>query len=248
VSEIAEIVKVEAKWSMSPTIGKLVESLAKAQLKYDPALKDTTNPVYHSKYADLSSIIEATQPHLNREGLVIVQMPTSEFKEGDAKMIEITTLLAHSSGEWMASTLKLPAMMRERFDSQSCGSAITYGKRYGYSAMAGVAPEVDDDGNKASGVGSKGAAQAVADQKIKDAKKTAGQEGVSLVPWKDGSLCITGNGLSIVRSAMTEATKKDFHFTYDKDAQGFCIPESEGNQFAAIAERVGVKVIWAAQA
>lgn len=193
-------------WRMSPSIGKLVESLAKAQLAYDPALKDTKNPAYtNSKYADLASIISATQPHLAAEGVAVIQMPHSEFGEGDAKKITVTTMLAHSSGEWIASDLTLPAMMREKFDSQSCGSAITYAKRYGYSAMTGVAPEEDDDGNKASGVGSKEAAHAVATEKLK--AHANGSETVSLTEVAGEMLELGGHGLSIIKAVTSNATK-----------------------------------------
>ncbi len=133
----------------SESIGKLVAALALAQLKFDPVLKDTKNPYYNSKYADLSNIIVATQGPLAENGLVVIQTPLR--KDQDAG---VSTMLAHSSGEFILSELMLPAVMagkdgKPRFDSQSVGSAITYARRYTYQGIIGVAAE-DDDGQAAS--------------------------------------------------------------------------------------------------
>ena len=240
---IAETPKPKIEWSAE--IGLLVEALAKAQTKYDPALRDTKNPVYNSKYADLASIINATQPHLNAQGLAIIQMPTSEFGEGDAKMISITTLLAHSSGQWVKSTLTLPAMMRDRFDSQSCGSAITYGKRYGYSAMSGVAPEVDDDGNRSAGVGSKAEAQKVASSKIRSAAK--GNDAIAFTEWKEGLIAVGGeNGLAIIKAETDPEELKAFGFKMDGNV--LTIPAAKAHPLETLCKRVGVPVHWAESA
>ena len=227
----------------SESIGKLVEALAKAQLKFDPVLKDSDNPAYRSKYADLNSVISATQPHLAAEGLVVMQMTRSEFGTDDAKMLTITTMLAHSSGEWVASDLTLPAMMRDRFDAQSVGSAITYGRRYGLQAMIGVAAEVDDDGNKAAGVGTKEAAQSVAKQKIKDATDSP----VELVPYGTDKLGLRGNGVALVRAEMTEEEKSKCTFKYDRTGNWWTIPLSDGNMFASLCEKYKVPCKWMAE-
>ena len=60
-------------------------------------------------------------------------------------MIVVTTRIMHSSGEWIEGDCILPPT---KADAQGYGSAITYAKRYGLQAMAGV-PSVDDDGNDA---------------------------------------------------------------------------------------------------
>jgi hypothetical protein len=85
--------------------------------------------------------------------------------------MSLISVLMHSSGEWMKGKLTLPAIGRDGFTAQSCGSSITYARRYSYSAITGCASE-DDDGNAASGVGSREAAQAVAAEKLATFKKT----------------------------------------------------------------------------
>jgi hypothetical protein len=60
--------------------------------------------------------------------------------------VAVETMLLHISGEWMSSTMRVPAVKQ---DAQGYGSAITYGRRYGLQSMCGV-PAEDDDGNAAT--------------------------------------------------------------------------------------------------
>jgi len=124
---------------MSPSIGKLGEALAKAQAEMEGAAKDATNPHFRSKYADLASIRDACRP-LAKFGIAFLQ-PT----RAEGPHVTVTTLLLHSSGEWIAEDLTLTAGQNT---PQAVGSAITYGRRYGLAAMVGIAPE-DDDGEAA---------------------------------------------------------------------------------------------------
>lgn len=184
----------------SDQIGDLVKALAEAQKEFKPILKDTSNPYYNSKYADLSTVIASTQEALAKNGIVVIQSP---HLDPEAQKAGVVTMLAHSSGQWISHDLMLPATMKGkdgsiRFDSQSVGSAVTYARRYAYQAFIGVQGETDDDGNLATGLGTKEAAQAVAQQKI--AAKAAAQETIFLAP--DGDMVyLSGFGLNILRSA-----------------------------------------------
>lgn len=159
----------------SDQINEISEALAKAQAKFGAAIKGSQNPAFRSKYADLSSIIEATLEHLNSEGIVAMQHPALVFEErGEDRlaMVIVTTRLQHKSGQWMESDLSVPAVQRERFDAQSVGSGITYACRYALQSIC-LVPREDDDGNAATGTGSREAAQAVAQKKIAEAKERA---------------------------------------------------------------------------
>lgn len=232
---------VGESWKMSSSIAELVTALAKAQLKFKPILKKDTNPAFHAKYSDLPTLIAATQVALAENSLVVMQMTRSEFGAEDTKMLTITTMLAHGSGQWIATDLTLPAMMRDRFDAQSVGSAITYGRRYSLQAMLGVAADSDDDGNKAAGIGSKEAVKEVIGKKLKE---MAGNEPVTILAWKEGLLALTGNGLAIVRNEMTDADKQKVTVKWNASDRVWSIPEAQGNMFAALAEKYGVKVVW----
>lgn len=126
----------------SETLKELATALAKAQGQIKGALKDSANPFFKSKYADLASVVEAIREPLATNGLSYVQIAHSV---SDAAAIE--TVILHSSGEWLScGAVSVPV---SKADAQGFGSAMTYARRYSLSAAFGVAPE-DDDGNAAA--------------------------------------------------------------------------------------------------
>jgi hypothetical protein len=125
----------------SPQLGELFAAVAKAQGEIEGAKKDSTNPHFKSKYADLASARDAVQGPLSKNGLALIQWPRT-VNNG----VEIETWLGHSSGQYMSGTLCMPC---GKMDAHGVGSAITYGRRYALMAVTGVAPE-DDDGNGAA--------------------------------------------------------------------------------------------------
>lgn len=135
----------EAVYQRSETIAQLAGALAKAQGAITSAEKDRTNPHFKQKYATLDAVWEACRAPLSENGLAVMQLPRV-----DGNRVTLATLLAHASGEWISATLVL---MARDATPQSVGSCLTYGKRYGLSAMVGVAPgaDEDDDGNAATG-------------------------------------------------------------------------------------------------
>jgi hypothetical protein len=244
VAETRNLSQTPAKisWSMSPTIGKLVEALAAAQLDFAPILKENINPAFRSKYSDLATIIAATQKPLANNGLVVMQMTRSDFGQDDAKMLTVTTMLAHTSGEWIASDLALPAMMREVFNSQSVGSAITYGRRYGLQAILGVSAEVDDDSNAAAGIGSKEAANSVAAGKLRKAAEKKGDDAVALTEWKEGLVAVSGGGLAVLKAEIEPEVLKELGFKLDGNV--VTIPAGKAFAFEDLCKRAKVELVW----
>ena len=129
----------------SESIAALAAALAKAQGEIDTAKKDANNPHFKTKYADLASVWDACRGALSKNSVAVVQAPGTD----DSGAVTMTTTLAHSSGEWMSSTM---ACKPAKQDAQAIGSVITYLRRYALASMVGVAPE-EDDGNAASGRG-----------------------------------------------------------------------------------------------
>ena len=125
----------------SDSIANIAPALVKAQAEIKAALKDSTNPHFRSKYADLSSVVDAVKAPLLKNGISFLQ-GVHDAVEG----VAVETMLLHTSGEWISSTLRIPAVKQ---DAQGYGSAITYGRRYGLQSMCGV-PAEDDDGNAAT--------------------------------------------------------------------------------------------------
>ena len=126
----------------SESIAALAAALAKAQGSMRGAIKDSANPFFKSKYADLSSVVEAIREAFAANQLSYVQRVEPSEKDE----VRVGTVILHSSGEWLdCGFLALPV---SKHDAQGYGSALTYARRYSLSAAVGVAPE-DDDGNAA---------------------------------------------------------------------------------------------------
>ncbi len=126
--------------SQSESIAALAAALAKAQSQMGHASKGSVNPHFKNRYADLANVLDAVREPLAANGLAVSQL-ASAGDHGAA----CTTVLMHSSGEWIASTLELPV---SKADAQGFGSALTYARRYSLAAICGIAQD-DDDGEGA---------------------------------------------------------------------------------------------------
>ena len=127
----------------SEQLNELGAALAKAQVQIKSALKDSVNPHFKSRYADLTAIVEASRAALTSNGIALLQLPMCDPENG---RVIVSTMLLHSSGQWIRSAAS--ALPRD-LSPQSVGSAITYLRRYGLAAMAGVVSEEDDDAQAA---------------------------------------------------------------------------------------------------
>lgn len=125
----------------SENISKIAPALLAAQKSITFAAKDSTNPHFKSKYADLPTVIDAVKIALNNEGIAFIQSG-SPSEQGHLAM---TTRLLHESGEWIEDTATLPL---PKADPQGYGSASTYARRYGLAAICGLYQD-DDDGHAA---------------------------------------------------------------------------------------------------
>lgn len=127
----------------SENISDIAKAMSLAQKEMKPALKDSTNPHFKSKYADISSIWEAIREPITNHGLTVWQDVTTEERQ-----VSITTRIVHISGQWVEfGPLSVPM---SKFDAHGVGSAISYGKRYSLCAAVGVVSgDEDDDGNAA---------------------------------------------------------------------------------------------------
>lgn len=125
----------------SDTIGKLADALAKAQAEIKAIGKDRTNPHFKNRYATLDAILDGIRPTLAKHGLSVVQGVVT-YGEGEA----VETTLVHSSGEWMRNFVPMKVGKQ---DAQGVGSALTYGRRYGVSALLALSTDEDDDGEQA---------------------------------------------------------------------------------------------------
>jgi hypothetical protein len=127
----------------SEQIGKISAALNRAQKNMGNAVKDSANPFFRSKYADINAIREAIMPSLLAEGITVLQPPA--HVEGK-NFIE--TVLVHESGEFLASLNEV--IVAKQNDPQSYLAAQTYTRRGALQAFLNVGAD-DDDGNTANG-------------------------------------------------------------------------------------------------
>jgi hypothetical protein len=126
----------------SDTIGELAKALAAAQGEMNAASKDATNPHFKTRYADLSSIMDACRGPLTRHGLSVTQLPG----RGEDGAVTLTTMLMHASGQHIGSTVGARPAQE---NPQVVGSILTYLRRYALASVCGVVSD-DDDGEVAS--------------------------------------------------------------------------------------------------
>ena len=123
----------------SESITELAKSLVEFQKEVGKIIKTDNNPFFKSKYASLATILDVILEPLTKQGLVIIQFPTEQYK--------LTTRLQHISGEFMEDTYE---MQPTKHSPQDAGSVITYQRRYAIGAILNLNIDEDDDGNKGS--------------------------------------------------------------------------------------------------
>lgn len=120
----------------------LLKALHKALGEMSDPKRNSTNPHFRNRYADLAAVLESVSDPLQRHGLVLVQLTEAGSPP------KLRTQLHHvESGEMMESTIDLVA---EKATPQGVMACCTYYRRLAVKTMFGLA-EVDDDGNEASG-------------------------------------------------------------------------------------------------
>lgn len=120
----------------------LAEALSAFQAEIPNVRKSSTAVIegkssYSYSYADLSDVTEAAMPLLGRHGLAFTARPTLH----ETGFVLIYELL-HESGEKIEGVYPLPSPTGR---AQDMGSAITYARRYAFTAVTGIAPGGDDD-------------------------------------------------------------------------------------------------------
>jgi hypothetical protein len=127
----------------SDKIELVAAALVAAQKEMGNATKDSNNPFFKSKYADLIAIREAILPVTTKHDLTVLQLPAVQ----DGKNY-IQTVVMHSSGQFLSSMDEV--VCSKQNDPQSKLAAQTYTRRGSLQAFFNIGCE-DDDGQTASG-------------------------------------------------------------------------------------------------
>ena len=147
--------------TQSDTIGKIVEALCKAQMKFDPIIKDVK--AHQHKFAPLPACYNSTRKALCDNGLTVIQ-PMNSLDDG---RFILETILGHISGEFFKSYTDLTQILVNVIDwlkvnssnsktpnsktpnpLHTWGSIITYTRRYAYLSIIGaISEDEDNDGD-----------------------------------------------------------------------------------------------------
>lgn len=125
--------------------------LAKAQAEMEGAVKDSQNPFFKSKYADMESVIESFREIFGKYGFSILQ-PLSSKSSQEGTFWYVQTILMHKSGQVLV-TEPVEIVIKEKTNPQAFGSSVTYFRRYTLASLLRI-PQVDDDANEATRPGS----------------------------------------------------------------------------------------------
>jgi len=136
--------------SSSESIGTIAAALAKAQAELTNPEKSLVATIRSAfprerdrtfRYAPLSSGLDIVRKSLGRHEIATIQA-TAIDKDGG--LLRLTTVLAHSSGEWISSEWPV-CQITDIASAQRMGAALTYARRYALFTLVGIAGEDDLD-------------------------------------------------------------------------------------------------------
>lgn len=119
----------------------LVEAFGELRNVATDSTADTGTYTY--SYMSLGSIMRAIREPLALAGLAVVQAPAIEAGQGGNR-VSVTTRIIHRTGQWIEASVSIA--IGSNAGAQVVGSAITYARRYGVTALLGIASGDDDDG------------------------------------------------------------------------------------------------------
>ena len=134
----------------SETIGTIAAALAKAQAELvnpEKSLVATIRPngprgaEQTFRYAPLSSGLDIVRKTLSQHEIATMQTTSIDDAAG---IVRLSTVLAHASGEWIASDWPVCAIT-ETATPHRMGAALTYARRYTLFTLVGIAGEDDLD-------------------------------------------------------------------------------------------------------
>ena len=125
--------------SPKPNLSELYIALSKVHDETKDIVADDFNPHFKSKFASLSAHLSYLKPIFSKHGLVVIQLPTSEYHDNG---IGIKTIIAHKNGTSIESSCIVP--VGEQATGQQAGAILTYLRRYCLASIGGLATADDD--------------------------------------------------------------------------------------------------------
>jgi hypothetical protein len=213
----------------SESIGAIAGALAKAQSELTNPEKSLVATIRSQfpregdrtfRYASLSSGLDMVRKALGKHEIATVQTTSIDREEG---LIRLTTVLAHSSGEWLSSDWPV-CPIGETAAPHKMGAALTYARRYALFTLVGIAGEDDLDAPDLPVVANEGSPV------VKDPRKINGQG-------FDGTMAAVSRGKNELRRNLHSEP------VLDADASGSA-RERLVNEIASL-NAAGAAIEWA---
>jgi ERF superfamily len=190
----------------SECIGTIAAALAKAQAELtnpDKSLIATIRSPFPRegdrifRYAPLSSGLDIVRKSLGKHEIATIQATAIDK---DAGLLRLTTVLAHSSGEWISSEWPV-CPMTDIASAQRMGAALTYARRYALFTLVGIAGEDDLD---APDLGATSKTEVAAPPRSDQRSQPTGTEAIAEGARDDAKVTkrSTGSGLTSDQSAI----------------------------------------------
>lgn len=148
---------------------ELAKALHEVQFAVGPVMaqevariRTKTGKEFEYKFANLADCMELVREPMHNNGLCFIS-----GVDVHSPVVTVTTRIIHTSGQWVQTTVRLPIDDQRMSTAQAVGSAMTFGRRYTFCALLGIATE-DDDG-KAAGKANRGAPPAKKKQEPRQA-------------------------------------------------------------------------------
>lgn len=122
----------------SESIDKIAPALIKAKKSFSKAKASKVNTHLKNQYANLSDVLDAVEPALNENEIMVQQYMLDTSTE---KVMHLATRLLHSSGQFMEFQYNMPI---EKTTAQGYGSTTSYARRYALAAILSIS-QTDDD-------------------------------------------------------------------------------------------------------
>lgn len=122
-----------------PNLSELYIALGKVHDETKDIVADDYNPHFKSKFASLSAHLSYLKPIFSKHGLVVIQLPCSEYHDNG---IGIKTIIAHKNGTAIETSCIVP--VGPQATGQQAGAILTYLRRYCLASIGGLATTDDD--------------------------------------------------------------------------------------------------------
>jgi len=175
----------------SDSIGSIAAALAKAQAELTNPEKSLVATIRSPfpresdrtfRYAPLSSGLEIVRKSLGRHEIATFQTTAID---NDAGLVRLTTLLAHSSGEWVSSEWPV-CPITDTASPQRMGAALTYARRYALFTLVGIAGEDDLDAPDLGAISKAGIQQPLATRSAPPIERSRCGCGAAVSRWRQG--------------------------------------------------------------